>query len=286
MLDFDVIAAQSLDHALDVLASDEDVMVVAGATDFIPGLRAGVFRPDKVLDISGLKELQGIETVDGGLRMGALTTHAELAASPVVKDRAAPLGTAARHIAGPQVRNRATVGGNLCNTSPAADTAPALLVLDAEVQLISAEGERQVSLPEFITGPGSTCLRSDELLYGIFVPTPPDGAGAAFKKLGRRRALACSVVNAAALVVGSGSDVMEARLALGAVAPTPVRCRAAETALTGVTWNASQTAVAWERVLDTIDPIDDVRASGAYRRAAAVALAKQVTEEAWRARKQ
>jgi CO/xanthine dehydrogenase FAD-binding subunit len=152
--------------------------------------------------------------------------------------------------------------------------------------LISAAGERQVSLPEFITGPGSTCLRSDELLDSIFIPAPPEDAGAAFKKLGRRRALACSVVNAAALVVGSGSDVREARLALGAVAPTPIRCRAAEAALTGVAWNASQVTGAWERVSETIDPIDDVRASGAYRRAAAVALAKQVTEEAWRARKQ
>ena len=286
MYDFDVLPARALDEALELLAEHSDLTVVAGGTDFIPAVRAGVSAPKQVLDISGLDELRLIQEVDGGLSIGALATHAELTASPLIRRRAAPLALASGHVAGPQVRNRATLGGNLCNASPAADTAPALLVLDAEVKLVSAGGERQIPLADLLVGPGQTSLEPGELLHSVFVPQSPQGVGTAFRKLGRRRALACSVVNAAALVAGDGGTVKEARLALGAVAPVPIRCSSAETWLTGATWGESLLQGVDERVLEMVAPIDDVRASAEYRRATAPVLAREVLNQAWRSRGQ
>jgi carbon-monoxide dehydrogenase medium subunit len=282
MYDFDVLPARSLDEALDLLAEHSDLTVVAGGTDFIPAVRAGVLVPEQILDISGLDALRGIREVDGGLSIGALVTHARLTVSPLIRRSAAPLAPASGYVAGPQVRNRATLGGNLCNASPAADTAPALLVLNAQVKLMSARGERQIPLADFIVGPGQTSLEPGELLHSVFVPETGPGVGTAFRKLGRRRALACSVVNAAAVVAGDGETVSEARLALGAVAPVPIRCRSAEAWLKGATWGESLLAGVDERVLEVVAPIDDVRASAEYRRAIVPAMAREVLKRAWR----
>lgn len=281
MTDFDLIVGRSVAHVLDLLAEYENAWPVAGATDLLPLVRAGRWRPSLVVDITRLDELRYIRPAAGGLEIGTLTTQADLMRSPLVRERAAVLAEAAGRVAGPQVRARATLGGNICTASPAADTVPALLVLEAEAVILLPAGERRLPLSEFLIGPGQTALGPGELLKGVWIPALSSGAGMAFEKLGKRKALTISVVNAAALLTVEGGRIQQARLALGAVAPTVVRCPASEMALLGLEPGEALFARAAARVQEAIRPIDDVRASAAYRRAAAEALAQRTLLRAW-----
>jgi len=281
MTDFDLLVGRSVAHVLDLLAEYDNAWPVAGATDLLPLVRAGRWRPSLVVDITRLDELRYIRPLEDGLEIGALTTHAELMRSPLVREQAPVLADAAGCVAGPQVRARATLGGNICTASPAADTVPALLVLGAEAVMLNPEGERRLPLAEFLTGPGQTVLGADEMLKGVWIPALPQGAGMAFEKLGKRKALTISVVNTAALLVVADGHIQQARLALGAVAPTVVRCPASEEALQGGEPGESLFAEAAARVQEAIRPIDDVRASAAYRRVAAEALAQRTLLRAW-----
>jgi CO/xanthine dehydrogenase FAD-binding subunit len=281
MIDFDLVVGQSVGHALEVLRGRTDAALVAGATDLIPLVRVGRWHPGLVVDITHLETLRYIKPVAGGLEIGALTTHAELMHSPLVLEHAPALVEAAASVAGPQVRARGTLGGNLCTASPAADTVPALLVLDAQVVLTGLESERRLPLAAFLTGPGQTALQSGEILKSVFIPATPPGAGMAFEKLGKRKALIISVVNTAALLVAEGGRIQDARLALGAVAPTVVRCPAAEAFLAGQEPVESTFHEAARLIQETIRPIDDVRASAAYRRVAAEGLAARALARAW-----
>jgi CO/xanthine dehydrogenase FAD-binding subunit len=282
MIDFDLVVSHSVGQALELLGTRADALPVAGATDLIPLARIGRWQPGLVVDITQLEELRYIEPVAGGLEIGALTSHAELMRSPLVLEQAPALVEAAASVAGPQVRARGTLGGNLCTASPAADTVPALLVLDAEVVLLGLEGERRLQLGEFLTGPGQTALGPGEMLKSVFVPTTSLGTGMAFEKLGKRKALIISVVNVAALLVAEGGRIQDARLALGAVAPTVVRCPEAEAFLVGREPVESTFAEAAYLIHETIRPIDDVRASAAYRRVAAEGLATRALARAWK----
>jgi CO/xanthine dehydrogenase FAD-binding subunit len=281
MADFDLTVCKTMAQALRTLAEHEDAMPVAGATDFIPLVRAGRWRTAHAVEISRLDELRYVRATDGGLEIGALTTHAELRRSPLILASAPVLAEAAGQIAGPQVQARATVGGNVCTASPAADTVPALLVLDAQVVLVSLAGVRRLPLSGFLTGPGQTARRSGELLQSLYIPSLPAGAGAAFEKVGKRKALIISVVNAAALLIAESGRIQEARLALGAVAPTVVRCPSAESLLVGQVPDGSLFARAAELVQGAISPIDDLRASAAYRRLAAEGIARRALARAW-----
>jgi CO/xanthine dehydrogenase FAD-binding subunit len=282
---FDLIVGRSTAHVLEILQAQPEARIVAGATDLIPFVRAGRLRPRLVVDITRLDDLRAIRHVDGGLEIGALVTHAQLAASPLVRQHAAVLSEAAACVAGPQVRARGTLGGNVCTASPAADTVPALLVLDAQVRLVSAAGERRLPLANFSAGPGRTALGDGELLHSVYIPAQPESAGASFGKVGKRQALVISVVNGAALLAVAEEQVTQARIALGAVAPTVVRCPAAEARLVGTVAHASGLRHEFEEasdlVLKTIRPIDDVRGSAAYRRAAAVGLVRRLLAQAW-----
>jgi CO/xanthine dehydrogenase FAD-binding subunit len=307
LAEFDVVVGRSLAHVLEVLEDRPDARVVAGATDLIPFVRAGRWRPSLVVDITRLEELRGIRLAEGGLELGALVTHAELLSSPPVREHAPLLAEAAGCVAGPQVRARGTLGGNLCTASPAADSVPALLVLDAQVRLIGTAGERRLPLAQFLVGPGKTALLPGELLQGVYLPSLPPGSGASFGKVGKRRALVISVVNGAALLARQDGRITQARLALGAVAPTVVRCSTAEALLIGkqpagaehlaqsrqdakgderdlASWRLGVRCLfdeAAECVIESILPIDDVRGSAAYRRAAAVGLTRRLLAEAW-----
>ncbi len=281
MHDFDLVIARNLSHLLEILAQNDEACIVAGATDFIPFVRAGRWRPQLVVDISRLKELRYLREANGWVEIGALTTHAELASSSPLLQRAPILAKAAGCIADPQVRARGTLGGNLCTASPAADTAPALLVLDAEVTLLSQAGEWRMSLETFFVGPGETALSPGEVLAEVRFPIPSAGTGMAFVKLGRRKAMAISVASAAALLERNSEHIGQAKLALGAVAPTPVRCTAAEELLVGRRPDETLFAEAAELVLETIRPISDVRASEEYRRVVAVTLAQRALIQAW-----
>jgi xanthine dehydrogenase FAD-binding subunit len=281
MTDFDLIVGRSVEHVLGVLRDHQEAMVVAGATDFLPLVRAGRWHTSMALDITGLDDLRTIKPLGQGLEIGALTTHAELIRSRLVADRAPVLAEAARTVAGPQIQARATLGGNICTASPAADTVPALLVLDAEVVLTSAETERRMPLSELLLGPGQTALRPGELLTSVHIPPIPRGSGMAFDKLGRRKTLIISVANTAALLVANGAHISEARVAVGAVAPTVVRCPTAEASLVGQEPNEAVFGKGASRIQEAIRPIDDVRATAAYRRVAAEGLVRRTLSRAW-----
>jgi CO/xanthine dehydrogenase FAD-binding subunit len=281
MDDFDLVIGRSMEQVLDLLAEQEDARIVAGATDFIPLMRAGRWHARLAIDITRLHQLRYIELRDEGLEIGALTTQADLIRSSLVQQHTPVLAEAAAGVAGPQVQTRATLGGNICTASPAADTVPALMVMNAQMVVTSLKGERRLSAVDFFTGPGRTALQPGEMLKSVLLPFVPQNAGAAFEKVGKRKALIISVVNAAALVIGGQGRIQEARLALGAVAPTVVRCTAAEESLAGKKPDDSLFASAARLVQDSIQPIDDVRASAAYRRVAAEGIARRALVRAW-----
>jgi CO/xanthine dehydrogenase FAD-binding subunit len=280
MVDFDVIVVRDLQQLLEVLASEPDARIVAGATDFIPFVQAGKWRPRLAVEITGVEELRGHRLTDGWLEIGPLVTHRELASSALLREKAAALAEAAQSVGDPLIRARATIGGNICTGSPAADAVPALLVLGAQLTLLSQTSSRCVPLSEFLVGPGKTALRPGEVLAAIRFPVDSASAGTAFVKLGRRQAMAISVANAAAYVEMDGDRITACRVALGSLAPTVVRCSAMEAHLIGKLWDAGALAGSAAMVSEAVRPIDDVRASASYRRAVAPDLARRALVQA------
>jgi carbon-monoxide dehydrogenase medium subunit len=279
--EFDLLMPQTLPEALDMLAAGApDVAPLAGGTNLIPDIRSGRHRPDVLMDLSRLDELGGMRREDGHVVVGGGTTIAELLTDPLIAKRGAPLGEAAAVLGNPLVRNRATVGGNLADASPAADTAPPLLVLDAEVELASKRGTRCASLEEFFVHVRETICEPDELLVSVRWPLPPSNSVAAFRKLALRKADAISVLSVAVLVEPDGNGrCKEARIALGALAPTPIRARAAEDALRGQVLISDAIAGAARLAAEAASPIDDVRGSAAYRRRVTEVLVRRLLTE-------
>ena len=258
------------------------VKIVAGCTDVLPRMRRGQAHVDCLVDISHVKELRFIREENGQIQIGALTTHADLLSSQFIQTAAPGLAEAAASIGSPQTRNRGTLGGNLANASPAADTAPPLLVLDAGISLINDGKQRSVRLQDFFCGPGQTVLTSGEYIDHVYFNRPTGQWGMSFFKLGKRNGMAISVVSAAAfLALGPDGTIKTVRLALGSVAPVPLRSRSAEEFLTGKTPNPEAFQKAGQAALLDIFPIDDVRASAEYRRHAAGIAVQRVLEMAW-----
>ena len=248
--------------------------VLAGGTDLYPQ-HVGRPMPSRVVDIGGLTELRGIAETDGGFRIGALTRWADVAAAalPGAFDG---LRAAAREVGAVQVQHAGTIGGNLCNASPAADGVPALLTLDASVELTSATGTRSLALESFLTGYRQTALRPDELLTAVLVPRGATGdAPSAFLKLGLRRYLVISVVMVAVVVsLDADGAIGEGRVAVGACSPVAQRLRSLESHLVGRSPGAIDAATIEEH-LSALSPIDDVRATADYRRTAAALLVRR-----------
>ena len=262
--------AARLDDAVAALA-EAPRAVLAGGTDFYPALVGRAVRTP-VLDIAAIDELRGIHRDDTGLRIGALATWSEIADASL-----APafdgLRAAARSIGGRQIQNVATLGGNLCNASPAADGIPNLMVLDATVELRSARGTRRLALTDFVLGNRETARAEDELLCAIHVPTPPRGARSAFLKLGARSYLVISMVMVAALVaLDPRGRIDTARICIGACSPVAPRLAALEAALTGRLPAEAMPLTADPAMYADLAPIDDPRASAEYRLDAARTL--------------
>jgi carbon-monoxide dehydrogenase medium subunit len=244
----------------------------------IPALREEISRPGFVLNILEVGELKGIWDTDQGLRIGSTTTHVQLTESDLLKRHYPSLVQAAGSIGGPLVRNRGTIGGNLVNASPAADLASTLLSLDAEAVIMSQRGTRVVALSEFFLGPGKTVLNPDELLREITIPFPR-GKGV-FLKLGRRRAMTLSIVNVAVYLTMENGRCREARIALGSVAPTPIRCPGAEGMLLNRHVNAELAARCAQEAMAASKPIDDQRAKAWYRVQAGAVLVRRALAQA------
>jgi CO/xanthine dehydrogenase FAD-binding subunit len=259
-----------IDEALAVLARGPRT-IVAGGTDFYPA-RVGKPLDQTVLDISRLEALRGLTEEGGHIRIGALATWSDII------DADLPAGfhglkLAAREVGGVQVQNAGTLCGNICNASPAADGVPNLLVLDAQVELVSERGRRTQPVGEFITGNRRTGRRADELMTAVLVPTPDPAARGTFVKLGARAYLVISIVMVAALVVpGRDGRIGEARVAVGACSAVARRLPALEAALAG---QAFDSALVTADHLAPLAPIDDLRGSAAYRRDTALTLVRR-----------
>jgi CO/xanthine dehydrogenase FAD-binding subunit len=258
----------SLAEAVRLHAEEPEARLLAGGTDVLVQLRDGRRVPPALIALSRVAGLAGIADEDGALIIGAATTVADLAARCPL----AVIAQAARAVGSPQIRNVATVGGNLCNASPCADLAPPLLVLDASVRLEGPEGRRSLPLEDFFEAPGQTRLRPGEILTAIEVPRPAPGTRAAFAKHGRV-AMDLALASVAVLVAPDG----RVRVAAGSVAPRPIRLRGVEAALA-----ADPTAIAEARELAAreVQPISDVRAGAAYRRHLVGALLARALREA------
>lgn len=276
--EYDALMPASLAEALEAMGEGgKQVLPIAGGTNVVVAMREGAHRGKTLMDVGRLKELQGIEMTNGFVRVGGGTTLAELLESPLIAEYGQPLHQAARVFANPLIRNRATVAGNIEDASPAADTAPPLLVMEAEVELVSRSGRRRVALDQFMLGANRTARHPDELIVALYWPVPEAGSVGYHQKLALRKGTACSVISAAVMLVGDTSGtVTKARVALGAVAPTPIRVPAAENALVGGRLTAEIVEQAAGLAAEAAQPIDDVRATTAYRRRMVRVLVKRL----------
>jgi CO/xanthine dehydrogenase FAD-binding subunit len=280
MQDFDFLMPQTLDE-LKIVLNETGGRIVAGGTDVIPRMRRGMFSASTLVDASRIDVLRFIEQKDGQIQIGALVTHQEIVDSALLKETAPSLVEAAATVGCIQTRNRGTLGGNIANASPAADTIPPLLTLNAEVRLVSQKGERNLLLDEFLLAPGKTALLPGEFIHSAIFPRLTGVWGTSYLKLGKRNGMAISVVNAAALIVlDSSGKIKGVRLALGSVAPTVVRCPGAESILMGQAPTSKILERASQAIKAVISPIDDVRSTAAYRTHSAVVLARRALEQA------
>jgi len=264
----DYLRPARLDEALAALA--RSYTVLAGGTDFYPA-RVGRAIDEDVLDISGINELRGVAETPQGWRLGATTTWSALLAAPL-PSLFDGLKQAAREVGGQQIQNAGSLAGNLCNASPAADGVPPLLALDAEVELAGRGGTRRLPLASFITGNRQTALARGELLVAVHVPRPRHQARSAFLKLGARRYLVISIAMAAATLEIDHGRVATARVAVGACSAVAQRLPALEATLAGAPLDARLANRVERRHLSPLAPIDDVRASAAYRGDAVVTM--------------
>jgi xanthine dehydrogenase iron-sulfur cluster and FAD-binding subunit A len=266
----------SLEEALELLHQlNGQARLVAGGTDVLVELQRGVKATKTLIDISTIHDLKYIRHKGGYLYLGALATHNDVVASEACVEHALPLAQACWEVGAPQIRTRATLAGNLVTASPANDTITPLMALDAEVVLVSMEGERVVSLHDFYSGVRRTLLKPDELLREIRVPAMTGNQRGLFLKLGLRRAQAISVINVALVLAFEGEQVSDARITLGCLAPTIVHASTAEAYLKGKTLDAAVCNEAGRLANEDVTPIDDIRGSARYRRATLAALVTQ-----------
>lgn len=272
---FEYFSPDSLGHALTLLKEyGEGARLLAGGTDLLVWMKKRSASPGVIVDLNKVPELSSIEVRGNDLHIGAATKLNDIKGSKAVQKKAPALSEAIGSLATSAIRNRATIGGNLCSASPAADTAPPLLALDASVTLEGPDGGRTVPLSEFFLGPGRTIRRPDEVLRELMIPW---GEGrSAFLKLGRRKGFTLSIASAAAFIVIKDGKFEDVRIALGAVAPVPMRSKKAEEMLKGTAVSEENIGKAAQLVKEEVNPITDVRASAAYRREMACLLAKKV----------
>ena len=263
------LAPRHLEEALQAMA-DGEATVFCGGTDLAPQTESGARQyKAKLLNLRRIEGLDGIEATGDEIRIGAATTISTIRRDAALADIAPALVEAAEHFASEQIRNAATVGGNICNASPAGDTIPPLLALGAAAELAcwrdGAVQTRRVPLEGFFVGPGRTVKRAEELLTAVVFNRPSPGFVSRFRKSGPRPALEISTVSVALGARFADGRLRDVRVAMGSVAPTPLRARHVEAALEGKPLDAATIAAAVEATAEDAKPIDDVRASAWYR---------------------
>ena len=263
---YQLISPPSLSEALDVLTQDNGAWKpFAGGTDLMVLLEAGKLPHKNYINIWHLKELRGIEVTNDSVTLGALTTYTEVQNHPVMREEFPMLCQAAKETGGIAIQNRGTLGGNIVNASPAADSPPALLAYDAELELVSKEGSRKIPYSKFHSGYKQMDIRANELLRAIRLPRTAPPLTHYYRKVGTRKAQAISKICFASTAQLRGERISHIRIALGSVAPIPIRCQQTEAALTNQPINPENIAAAVSSLGKEIAPIDDIRSTKDYR---------------------
>ena len=271
-------APTTLDQAVSILKTHgENARPFCGGTDIIIQLRAGVRRTEHLVDVKKIKELQVLSfDAKKGLRLGAAVPCIEISESDVMRRHYPGLTEAAHLIGSLQIQNRASVGGNLCNGSPAADTTPALIVLGARARIVDPNGEREVPVEAFVVSPGRTVLKPGELLVELLVPAPAPHSSDAYLRFIPRNEMDIAVVGVGAAVTLDGDKVKAARIALGAVGPTPILASKAADAIIGMKLDDAALEAAGRAASAACSPIDDMRGTAEFRLHITAVLTRRV----------
>jgi len=275
---FEFIRPQDLSELLCIKKDlRKKALILDGGTNLLIYIKDGVIREGTIVDVTRLPELKGIRRVNGSVEIGAAETMTDLMNSPVLQESIPFIPEFLRDFGNLLVRNTSTIGGNIADASPIADSAPPLLVLGAEVVAANSEGERVIPLDEFFVKPQETTLEADEVLLRFRVPVPKAGRGN-FIKLGLRRGTSCSVASVAVWLVADGGSVQDIRIALGGVAPKPIRVKKTERDFTGKKLDEQTINRIAEGVKEEIKPITDVRGSAEYRQEVSARLLARVVK--------
>jgi len=273
---FEYIKPETQDMLFKILSDSKNCSVYAGGTDLIPKLKKRLIKPPDILvDLKGLKELDYIKMEGGNLKIGALSTIYSVATSNIVIEKFNILSQAAKSIAAFQIQNRGTIVGNICNAVPSADSAPALLVLNAKLNITKKDYTRKVNIDEFFVGPNKTVLDKDEIVTEIEITEIPSSSKGIYYKLSTRGRMDLATVGVAVLLDIDNGRFSDIKIGLGAVAPTPFRAKRAEELLKGEKINKELINNAARIASDESSPIDDHRASANYRKIMVETLVKR-----------
>lgn len=271
---------RSLREVFALLNRLPDAHLIAGGTDLLVDIKEGLLDAQNIISIQRIKDLKGITEESGKIRIGALVTPEEIIASSLITRRIPALAEAAQSMASRQVRSIATIGGNIASAVPSADLPPILMAADATIRLQCAESSREVSLPEFFTGPRVTVCQAEEVLVAVIVPLPPNGTGLSYKKFARREANSLAVASTASCLTVKSGVITRASIVLGAVAPAPILAAKASAILFGQRPSSALFEKAARIAKDEGLPISDLRGSAWYRKELIQVLARRALEEA------
>ena len=266
---FEILVPEDQDELLSLMEED-NYRLLAGGTDLFVKIEKDMVAPDRIIDITKALSDTSLRNEEEQVEIPATATHGELANSSIIRDEFPILANSAEAVGAVQLRNMATIGGNICNASPSADTLIALYALNARLKLKKAEGTRTVAIEDFITGPGSIELESGEFLESVIIPKISDGYEHYFKKIGRRNALDISVCSMGFLIKTDSDEIEDVRIAYGAVAPRIIRPTPVEEFLQGKPVSREVLPQAKELLEEEISPISDIRGSAEYRKEVAL----------------
>ncbi len=264
MKTFEHYAPDSIEELLEMLKSKPNAKLIAGGTDLLLQMKQGTAQPETVISLKNVEELRGFSVSKNGYRLGAGMTLRGITRSNELTQNFPGLVYAAGVVASEQIRTLATLGGNICNASPSADMVPPLIALDAVVQLVSNQGQRDLSLSDFFKGPGESVLKSGEIMHSIFLPQP--SGNMIYSKHAPRKFMDLAVVGVAVRLAKKNGKINEARVALGAVGPVPFRAEKTEALLAGQALTTELMLEAGEMAAGECVPIDDIRGSAWYRK--------------------
>jgi carbon-monoxide dehydrogenase medium subunit len=283
LMPFDCRYPETLNEAVGMLVKENTrAMLLAGGTDVLVRMKRGDIAPSLLINLKRIGGLDRIEKSKEGILLGALATIGDIECSPFIRQSHLVLARSAAVLGSPQIRNLATVGGNVGRASPAADTVPALIVRKARVRMEGPSGRREIDIEDFFRGPNQTCLSPGEIIASIFLPDAPPATGAVYLKLGRREGMDCAVAGAAAALTVAGAKAIEARIALASVAPVPLRARKAETVLLSGILGEERFREAARAASQECSPISDLRAGADYRRRMVEVMTYRALHSAWR----